>query len=162
VILATLGTHPQPMDRLVRELDRLIEVGVIQEEVIIQAAVFGYLPKLARAERIMAFAELAALINRADVVISHAGPATLAAVRAAGLTPIVVPRLVRYHEHVDGHQALYAKRLARQPGYVIVEEMGQLADAIAQARGSRTSTSKADVSRAVAALNEIAQRIASR
>jgi len=147
------------MDRLVRELDRLLEVGVLEEEVIIQAATFRYMPRLARAERVMAFTELDALINRADAVISHAGPGTLAAIRAAGRTPVVVPRSPRYGEHVDGHQELYAKRLATQPGYVIVGEMSELAEAITRARGHRSAATAADVSRAVAALNEVAEEI---
>lgn len=162
MILATLGTHQQPMDRLVKELDRLLETGALREEVIIQAATFRYVPRFARAERVMAFAELKELIGRADAVISHAGPGTLAAVRAAGRTPIVVPRSVRYGEHVDGHQELYAKRLAMQPGYVVVEDMGQLADAIARARGRSSAATTANVSRAVAALNQMIDEIAVR
>jgi len=145
------------MDRLVRELDRLIEVGVLQDEVIVQAAAFRYMPRFARAERIMPFTQVPGLINEADVVISHAGPATLAVIRGSGRVAIVVPRLVRYGEHVDEHQALYAKRLAMQPGYVIVEVMSQLAEAITRARGSQSAAPKADVSRAVAALNEIVE-----
>lgn len=156
MILVTLGTHPQPMDRLVRELDRLLEAGVIEDEVVVQAAVFGYRPRLARAVQVLPYAELLDLIREADVVVTHGGTGNLATIRALGRVPVVVPRSASHGEHVDDHQRDYAARLRQLPGYLVVDKTEELAGVIAQARSMRTQPVVPDVSRAIALLERLA------
>lgn len=155
MILVTLGTHPAPMDRVVRELDRLIEVGALADEVVIQAASFRLKPRLARSEGVIAYGRLRNMISTAEIVISHAGPATLAEIRSAGRVPVVIPRSPARKEHVDDHQERYARRLQGQPGYIVVEDVSGLGPAIEGARGLRPAAFQADVAAAVAALERI-------
>lgn len=155
MIFVTLGTHPQPMDRLLRAIDDLVDIGVIEDEVIVQAATYAYRPRHATTEGVHSFGWLQDQIRRADVVISHAGPATLAAVRASGRTPIVVPRSSDQGEHVDDHQRRYAARLEGRPGYLVVMDVVDLAEAIRIARGSKADPSNTDVSAAIAALEAV-------
>ena len=127
MILVTLGTHPQPMDRLVRELERLLETGTLQDDVLIQSARFGQRPRLARAVDVLPYDELLELIRAADVVITHGGTGNLATIRSQGRVPVVVPRSAAHGEHVDDHQRDYTARLRSQPGYVVVDQIGELA-----------------------------------
>ena len=39
MIFVTVGTHEQSFERLVKEMDRLVETGVITEEVFIQTGI---------------------------------------------------------------------------------------------------------------------------
>ncbi len=158
MILVTLGTHPQPMDRLLRELDRLVEAGVIRDEVIVQAAAYGYRPRHIRSLPTIPADEFHRLIGSADVVISHAGPGTLAAVRQAGKTPVVVARASEYREHVDDHQVRYAQRLQPEPGYVVVADLKDLPGAIDRARRTTAESTQPDRSRAIEALERIIGR----
>jgi UDP-N-acetylglucosamine transferase subunit ALG13 len=156
VILVTLGTHPQPMDRLVRELERLLGSGALRDDVLIQAARFGDRPVLARAVDVLPYEELLDLVRTADVVITHGGTGNLATIRAQGRVPVVVPRSAAHGEHVDDHQRDYAARLRTQPGYIVVHDIGQLGEAIEQARRMRTEPVAPDVSRAVELLERLA------
>lgn len=140
------------MDRLVRKLDQLVESGVINEQVILQAPALAYRPRLLDVQPVLPYATLTDLLREADVVISHAGPATLAGVRLFGKAPVVVPRSKRHGEHVDDHQEFYAKRIRQLPGYVVVTDLDLLPEAIATARDAAIDVQGADVSRAVAAL----------
>ena len=155
MILVTLGTHPMPMDRLLRALDHLVDEGAIKDDVIVQSAAYDYRPRHAHIEGICTFAWLQQAVQRAEVVISHAGPGTLATIRAVGRAPVVVPRSSLHGEHVDDHQQLYADRLRSIPGYVVVTDLATLADAIELARTTRFIATPADVSRAVLALEAL-------
>lgn len=156
MILVTLGTHPQPMDRLVVELDRLLETGTLHDDVLIQSARFGQRPRLARAVDVLPYEALIELIRAADVVITHGGTGNLATIRSQGRVPVVVPRSAAHGEHVDDHQRDYTARLRTQPGYVVVDQIGELGDAIETARKLRTEPVIPDVSRAVELLERLA------
>lgn len=154
MILVTLGTHPQPMDRLLRRLDELVEAGEITDEVIVQAPALSYAPRHLSVRSVLPFAELTKLISEADAVISHAGPGTLATIRLAGKVPIVVARSRQHREHVDTHQEFYARHLRKLPGYIVVDDLEGLADAIGRGRTETLEIGAPDVSNAVAILEE--------
>ena len=58
------------------------------------------------------FAEMAAAVSAADVVIAHAGTGTALTAMEAGRCPLLVPRLGRHDEHVDDHQEQIAAELS--------------------------------------------------
>jgi UDP-N-acetylglucosamine transferase subunit ALG13 len=155
VILVALGTHPQPMDALLRELDRLVADGTIREPVIVQSAAYAFRPAHLETLAIVPADELEERIRAADVVISHGGPGVLASARAAGRVPVVVPRHHRRGEHVDDHQVAYARRLATQPGYEVVLDLADLAAAIERARTAATDATRVDRTAAIAVLRRI-------
>jgi UDP-N-acetylglucosamine transferase subunit ALG13 len=133
VILVALGTHPQPMDRLVVALDQLIRDGMITEEVLIQSAVFGVRPQLGKSRAIMPFDELDAAIREASIVITHGGPGLIMAALAAGKRPLVVPRDPALHEHVDDHQMRFVRWLAQRRPIIPVWDVRDLGTLLAGA-----------------------------
>jgi len=155
VILVTLGTHPQPMDRLLRHLDELVASGEIDEPVVVQTPALNYQPKHLDVRPVLPYRDLLALLGQASVVISHAGPATLANVRLSGKVPVVVARSRRDGEHIDDHQGYYARRLRELPGYIVVHELSELATAIAWARMADVSVAIPDVRVAVDTLESL-------
>ena len=52
-------------------------------------------------------------MQRADVVIAHAGVGSAIMAMQAGKCPILVPRARAHHEHIDDHQHEIATTLAR-------------------------------------------------
>ncbi|MBF0672926.1 MAG: glycosyltransferase [Salinibacterium sp.] len=70
-------------------------------------------------------AELAREIERADIVVSHAGTGSILSVLRAGKRPIVVPRRAAHGEHVDGHQDDLADYVDAR-GFALVREADEL------------------------------------
>ena len=102
MIFATLGTHHQPFDRFVR-----VALAIAADEpLVIQHGHTGRAPAGPSVQwhRWLRPEDMAALMRAADVVITHAGVATIVAAVRAGHRPIVVPRRHHLGEHVDDHQ----------------------------------------------------------
>jgi UDP-N-acetylglucosamine transferase subunit ALG13 len=99
------------MTRLVDELERLIDIGAVTEEVILQTAAPAAVRNL-RAVDVLPRDELSHLMGAARVVVCHGGPGTILEARAAGRVPIVVPRDPTFGEHVDDHQIRFVRWLA--------------------------------------------------
>jgi UDP-N-acetylglucosamine transferase subunit ALG13 len=115
VIVVALGTHHQPMDRVVRWVDQLIGDGTI-DEAIIQSAAFAERPTRATAVGLIPGDELSRLMETASRVVTHGGPGLILQARAFGRQPIVIARDPAFGEHVDGHQQRFVAWLeTRQP-----------------------------------------------
>jgi UDP-N-acetylglucosamine transferase subunit ALG13 len=72
----------------------------------------------------LAFDDIVAKIQAADVVVSHAGVGSILCAIRAGHTPVIFPRLKRFGETVDDHQEELAVALDRQ-GTAIVARSGE-------------------------------------
>lgn len=83
-------------------------------------------------------AELAAAVAEADVVVSHAGVGAALTAIEAGKCPVLVPRLARFHEHVDDHQIQIAQELDRR-GIAVAAAPEELDEALLVRAASRTS-----------------------
>lgn len=58
--------------------------------------------------------EIQAAVAAADVVISHSGTGAALTALEAKKTPVLVPRLARFGEHIDNHQLQIGAELARR------------------------------------------------
>lgn len=108
-LLAMVGTDYHPFDRLVQWVDAW-SIGHPDVECLIQYGTSA-VPRHARGVAYAEHDELGGWMDRAGIVVCHAGPSTILEVRHRGLLPIVVPRRVRSGEHVDDHQERFAGRL---------------------------------------------------
>ena len=111
MIFVTVGTHEQPFDRLVKEIDRLVEESIVTEQVFIQTGYSLYEPKFCEHAKFLKFNEMVDKIENASVVISHAGPSTIMLALYKEKIPIVMPRQKEYGEHVDNHQMSFCRKL---------------------------------------------------
>jgi len=126
VIFVTVGTHHQPFERLLSALERLPE-----QELTVQFGT-GTPPRSASAAAaFMGFDEVLSHLERARVVITHAGVGSILSAVRLGHTPIVVARRRRFGEHVDDHQAELTRALASRGGVVAVWDVATLSDALA-------------------------------
>ena len=102
MIFATVGTHHQPFARFIR-----IALAIAGDtQLVIQ---HGHTPRTTAGpsvqwHRWLSPAEMTALMRAADVVVTHAGVASIVDAVRAGHRPIVVPRRHHLGEHVDDHQ----------------------------------------------------------
>jgi beta-1,4-N-acetylglucosaminyltransferase len=109
LIFVTVGTHHQAFDRLIDALTSLPT-----QDLVVQ---YGHGPPPVAALSATAFLSFEEMLDRfheADVVVTHGGVGSILSALRAGHTPLVVPRLKRFGEHVDDHQVELADALASE------------------------------------------------
>ncbi len=104
MIFVTLGSQKFQFDRLLCKIDELIENGTITEPVFAQAGYSTYAPKHFETEAFLDRDTFAATMEKANMIITHAGTGAIIGAVKKGKKTIAVPRLAKYGEHVDDHQ----------------------------------------------------------
>ncbi len=122
MIFVTVGTHEQAFDRLVKKIDELVANGVINEEVIVQTGYCTYEPRCCTWQKLYPYKQMEAFVKEARIVITHGGPASFIAPLKHGKIPIVVPRQVKYNEHINDHQLLFAREVQKRLGSILLVE----------------------------------------
>lgn len=131
MIFVTVGTHEQPFNRLVKAVDELKKDGIIIEDVIIQTGFSTYEPKYCKWDKLVSYKQMIKTVEDARIVITHGGPASFIMPLQIGKTPIVVPRQHQFNEHVNDHQAEFARNIAERMGIIIlVEDISKLGNII--------------------------------
>lgn len=126
-IFATVGTHEDPFDRLVGELDRLLGSGEIVGTASVQTGYSTVQPQHCTYEKMLSFDAMQSAMQAADIVITHGGPASIMQALALAKVPIVVPRQSKFGEHVDDHQCRFAARIADRVLVVLdIAELGPM------------------------------------
>jgi UDP-N-acetylglucosamine--N-acetylmuramyl-(pentapeptide) pyrophosphoryl-undecaprenol N-acetylglucosamine transferase len=134
-VVITVGTLDFSFRRL---WDRLKAVLPADTDVVVQAG-----PDSSRIdwpgatiEALMNPDELGSLMERADVVVAHAGIGSALMAFEAGKLPILVPRLKSHGEHVDDHQMQIASQFANRGLAVMADassiELGHFSRALAR------------------------------
>jgi len=77
-------------------------------------------------------------IERAALLILHAGAGAILHALSCGKTPVVMPRRLEYSEHVDNHQLDFARALARAGRVILTEEPSDLRRAVVSAFSFQT------------------------
>ena len=111
LIVVTVGTDHHPFGRLIGWIDRWLARHGDNVDAVVQHGTAPP-PRFGRAAAYLDHAEFLTLTGRAQMVVCHGGPATIAECRRLGHVPIVVPRRPDLGEHVDDHQVRFCKRLA--------------------------------------------------
>lgn len=137
MIFATCGSSHFPFERMMTALAELPASDLhVQHGPAIP-------PPCAWARRYMPFGEVGEQMDLADLVVTHAGVGSILSAVRAGHRPIVFPRLKRYGECVDDHQAELAEVLQERHTVVIVRTSAELIEAIGSvpSRGSSPKSS---------------------
>ncbi len=128
MILVTVGTNEQPFDRLVRAAAALGG----SEPLTVQYGASRVAHGSGRWVDFVSFDELSELAQEASAVVCHAGVGSIMLARRAGKRPLVVPRRLELREAVDDHQLPLARRLAAEGLVQLVEDVDELAAALAR------------------------------
>lgn len=133
MIFVTVGTHEQPFNRLIKEVDRLVETGAIKDDVFIQTGYSTYEPQFCKWSSLISFDKMNELMETADIIITHGGPATFMSAITNGKKPIVVPRQEKYDEHVNDHQVDFAQQVKERYNSIeVVTEISELGEYLNQ------------------------------
>ena len=134
MIFVCLGTQIYQFDRLLKEIDRLIEIGIIDDNVFAQVGTINYVPKHFSFKQYLSYEEFDGYQSRASLIISHDGTGSLIGASKKGQNIIAVPRLSKFGEHLDDHQIQIVTVLESE-GYIrAVYDIDDLGDAILEAK----------------------------
>lgn len=104
MIFVTVGSQKFQFNRLLKKIDELIESGDIKEEVFAQIGVSDYIPKNYNYKDFVTQDEFKEYMDKADLIITHAGTGAIVTALKKDKKVIAIPRLSEYGEHVDDHQ----------------------------------------------------------
>lgn len=129
MIFVTVGTHEQQFNRLVEYMDKW--AAEHDEKVVMQTGYSTYEPKHCEWSKLYPYQKMVEMVNEARVVITHGGPSSFIMPLQIGKTPIVVPRMKKYDEHVNDHQLLFCHQVADRVGNIIlVDDVDQISNTI--------------------------------
>ncbi|MBV9382867.1 MAG: hypothetical protein JOY82_03965 [Streptosporangiaceae bacterium] len=165
-IVVTVGTDHHPFDRLISWInDWLRRHPEHLPTVFVQSGTASVVPGCP-GSRFVEVGQLSALLDSADVIVCHGGPASIAEAWARGQLPIVVPRLRQLGEHVDDHQADFCGRIAElgriRLAHTPADFAGLLDEAARDHTSFRARLPQADVDAAVARFGELVDDLVSR
>jgi len=128
MIFITAGTTAFPFRRL-EELVLKLQNIYPNKEIIFQSprVVSKSFPETVKVINFVIPAIFESYIKKAEILIVHAGYATVMQVlRHASTKPIVMPRRRCYQEHVNDHQLYFARFMQRQKLVSIIERGDQI------------------------------------
>ena len=141
MILVATGTHDQGFERLVREVDKLAQKGLIKD-VFIQIGCSEYIPNNCAWRRTVDFNDFEILFDKADLIISHGGAGCIAQALERNKPLIIVPRRKKYNEHTNDHQLELALAVERSGRAKVVYEVEDLENAIVNVTKLKVNVSK--------------------
>ena len=131
MIFVTVGTHEQGFERLIKKVDDLVRDRKIKEDVVMQIGFTQYKPKYCKWQKLFPYSEMKELMQKARIVITHGGPASFIMALQEGKTPIVVPRMAKYNEHVNDHQVDFSLAVnERYKNLIVVKDVETLEEVI--------------------------------
>ena len=104
MIFVTVGSQKFQFNRLLEELDNLVEKKIITKEVFAQTGYSGYKPKHYKYKNFLDREEFSRVMESCDTVITHGGTGAIIGAVKKGKKTIAIPRLKEFQEHVDDHQ----------------------------------------------------------
>jgi len=151
MILVTLGTQKQQFTRL---LDK-IENSKIKDEIIVQAGHTNYNSKKMQIFDFIDYQEMAKLVDKADLIITHGGTGSIVTPLKKGKKVIACPRLKKYEEHVDDHQEQIVDIFA-EVGYILkLEENDNLDKLVAKIKKMKMVPFKSNTENFINKLKEL-------
>ena len=112
------------MNRLIEAIDKM--ASTMSETFFIQTGNSTYKPKNCEYKDFVDALEFQKMIENCSILVTHSGVGTIMRGIDAGKPVLVVPRLARYHEHVDDHQVQIAKAFAEKNCVIYCDDLEQL------------------------------------
>ena len=117
MIFVTVGSQ-LTFDRLLKTIDKEIEIGNIKDKVIVQGGKTKYKSKYMTIIKYLDLDEFDRYIKDADLIISHGGVGSITDALKYNKTVIATPRLKKYKEALNDHQIQIIENFGIE-GYII-------------------------------------------
>ncbi len=132
MILVLLGTQNNQFTRLLQEIEKCIENGIINQRVVVQAGFTKFQSDKMNIFDLKPKEVIDNLIDEADFIITHGGVGSILMAIRKNKKVIAVPRLSEFNEHVNNHQRQIVE-IFNDKGHIIgIQNLEDLSEAIKQ------------------------------
>jgi len=118
MIYVSLGTQDKKFPRLLQEVDKLIDKGIIKDEVIAQIGQTEYKSKNMKLYDYLSKEDVLKYMKESRFIICHGGVGTILDALKLNKKVIAVARLKLYKEHVNDHQLQIIREYTKL-GYIL-------------------------------------------
>ena len=118
MILVLLGTQDKPFQRILKAVSKEKKKGNIKDKIIAQIGCTNFNDDNIKTFDFTSKEEIEKLIDKARIIITHAGVGTIIECLNKNKKVIVIPRLKKYGEHTNDHQLQITKEFALK-GYIM-------------------------------------------
>ena len=132
MIFVTLGSQKFQFNRLLIELDKLVEEEKICNDIFAQIGYSDYKPKNYEFKEFLDREQFAEFMDKCDTVITHGGTGAIVGAVKRDKKVIAVPRLAKFGEHVDDHQLQIIDQFTNMNFIVGVKETNEIYEALEQ------------------------------
>jgi UDP-N-acetylglucosamine transferase subunit ALG13 len=129
VILVTVGMQ-LGFDRLIEAMDRI--APTLGMEVIAQTGKGSFVPSNMTAREKIGPEEFEQLIQRSQLIVSHAGIGTILTAQRFSTPIVLFPRRLEYGEHRNDHQVATVRNLEGRSGLLVALDESDLEAKIAE------------------------------
>lgn len=134
MILVILGTQDKPFKRLLKAVEKQIELSNIQEEVIVQAGSTKFKSDKMKILDYISIEEFKKIVQKADLIITHAGVGSILTGLKYNKKIIAAARLKKYGEHVNDHQEQILENFYER-GYILkLENFNKLDEVLEESK----------------------------
>ena len=146
MIFVILGTQDKKFPRLLEAIQKKINEGQIdkKEEIIVQAGSTKYKSNDMKIFDYIPISQFEDYIERADLIICHAGVGTILTALKKNKKIIAAARLKQYGEHVNDHQLQILENF-KNKGYILaLENFDEMDNLIKQAQEFKPANFKSN------------------
>ncbi|MCX6800740.1 MAG: glycosyltransferase [Candidatus Diapherotrites archaeon] len=124
MIFVSVGTHDQQFNRLLKEIDKLVENKKISESIFAQTGNSIYIPKKFKHKKFLGLEEFDKNVKKCEIFITHAGEGNIGTGLQYEKRMIVVPRLKKFGEHTNDHQLELAEAIGKEKQAIVCNPEG--------------------------------------
>lgn len=118
MILVTLGTQDKSFERLLKAIQKQIDLGIIKDRVVVQAGYTKFNSNDMEIFDLIPIDEFNNLMEQCDLLITHGGVGSIITGLNKGKKVIAAARLSKYREHINDHQLQIIDNFS-QSGYIL-------------------------------------------
>lgn len=159
MIFITLGSQKFQFNRLLKEVDNLVEIGVITDYVFAQTGYSNYVPRNFSYNNFLDREEFNTKMSEADVVITHGGTGAIIGAVKKGKKVIAVPRRAKYGEHVDDHQLQLVKQFQELDLICECDDVEKISDALKIVKSATYKNYVSNTENIIASIEQYIKRI---
>jgi UDP-N-acetylglucosamine transferase subunit ALG13 len=138
LIFVTVGSQKFQFNRLLQEIDRLIEEKKItSNEVFAQTGYSTYEPRFYSNKKFLNNEEFLDVMKKSEIIVTHGGTGSIINGVKKEKKVIGVPRTVQYDEHVDNHQFEIIEQFTNSKMIYGITDVSELENAIKKVKGMK-------------------------
>jgi len=154
MIFVTVGSQKFQFNRLLKQVDILIEDGIIKEDVFAQIGVSDYTPKYYQYKTFLDRNEYAIKTDQCGLFLTHGGTGAIIGAVKKGKKVIAVPRLVKFGEHVDDHQLQLLEQFKGMEIIEVCQDLNKLGKLIQKVKQTEYQSYESHTDRIVASIEK--------